>query len=116
MDQLRELKSEELLWLGFKLNVAFVCGATVCMMAMYIYNEAPGKLLSGGEPSYYDNFSRVRAAGSGPIFSLLRVPGTADAAGCGKEERGKDTTVYARDSGRGDQVSVDVEMTVNTAS
>ena len=104
------------LWLGFKLNVAFVCGATVCMIAMYIYNEAPGKLLSGGEQSYYDNFSRVHAAGSGPTFSLLRVSGIADATGCGKEEKGKDITVYARDSDKGEQFTVDVEMSVNTTS
>ena len=100
------------LWLGFKLNVAFVCGATVCMIAMYIYNEDPGKLMSGGEPSYYDNFSRVRAAGSGPMFFVQRVSAAAGAAGCGHEdeddgERGMDGT----DDGSREPRAAGVEMT-----
>ena len=59
--------------LGFKLTVAFVCGATVCLIAMYIYNESAGSLLSGGEAAYYDSVGTVRAADSRHTFRLAPV-------------------------------------------
>ena len=59
--------------LGFKLTVAFVCGATVCLLAMYIYNAGAGTLLSGGEALYYEQMGVMRAAGGRLSFRIARL-------------------------------------------